>query len=251
MDEHRTGDEGVGGSGQDRDLGSSSAGRANIPMFDRGGPANEAGSTAEGGRPPSHRELEEGRLGDQSSEKRMEGIALNREDADKSETQRVLEETRDEIAKQAAPVVAEKMQEAISESSEQLAGTLGEQAKKTATAMRHDAQRMVEEKASEVRDRVEKRADETLDRAADRLGGAANRLHSTADRHLAGEGALRGTARRWTHEVADAGETAADYLRETDIEDLTSALERQVRERPLQTLLIAAAAGWLVGKIIR
>jgi ElaB/YqjD/DUF883 family membrane-anchored ribosome-binding protein len=244
MDEQRTGAGGAGHGGSDRDLGGSSAGRANTPRFDR----DTSGGT-EDGRPPSHREYDEGRLGQGGSSEQMEGIALNREG--KTETQRVLEETRDEVAKKAAPVVAEKMQEAIAETSEQLSGTLSEQAKKTAEAVRHDAERLVGEKAAQVRERVEGRVDEAMDRTANRLGDAANRLHETADRRLAGEGTVRSTARRWTHDVADAGESAAGFLRETDMHDLTQRLERRVREQPLQTLLMAAAAGWLVGKILR
>jgi ElaB/YqjD/DUF883 family membrane-anchored ribosome-binding protein len=166
------------------------------------------------------------------------------------ETQRALEETRDKVAREAAPVIAEKMQEAIAETTEQLSGTLGEQAKKTAEAVRHDAQRLVGDKVDQVRNRVEEGVDRSLDQAANRIGGAAQTLHETADRHLSG-GGVRGTAGRWAHQVADAGEGAAEYLRETDVNDLTQSLERQVRTNPLQTLALAAAAGWLVGKILR
>jgi ElaB/YqjD/DUF883 family membrane-anchored ribosome-binding protein len=232
MDERRT-EGGLGGGGSDRDR--SSAGSANTPTFDRGA----SGSGDQHGRPPSHREIQEGTLGGE----RMEGIAM-------PETQRALEETRDKVAREAAPVIAEKMQEAIAETSEQLSGTLGEQAKKTAEAVRHDAQRIVGERVEQVRDRVEEGIDRGIDQAADRLGGAAQSLHQTADRHLAG-GGVRGTAGRLAHGVADAGENAAEYLRNTEVNDLTQALERQVRENPLQTLLISAATGWLVGKILR
>jgi ElaB/YqjD/DUF883 family membrane-anchored ribosome-binding protein len=239
MDERRTEGGGVDDVGMNRDSERASAGRANMPRFDRDPSAGES-IGAQGGRPPSHRERDKGDLGGD----RMEGIAM-------PETQRALEEARDEVAREAAQVVAEKMQEAIAETTEQLSGTMGEQAKKTAEALRHDAQRLVGEKAGEVRDRVENRLDDGLDRAADRLQGAARSLHGAADRHLDGEGGARARAGRWAHEVADAGESAADYLRNTEMHELTTALERQVRERPLQTLAIAAAAGWLAGKILR
>jgi ElaB/YqjD/DUF883 family membrane-anchored ribosome-binding protein len=241
MDERRPEGGRPGKGGLQPDPERSSAGRANTPMFDRN--PSDSGQTlgAEGGRPPSHRELEQGKLGEGE---RMEGIAM-------PETQRALEETRDTVAREAAPIVAEKMQEALVETTEHLSDTLGDQAKKTADAVRHDVQRVASEKAAEVRDRVEKGVDRSLDRAADRLEGASRSLHETADRNLAGAGGVRGTAGRWAHEVADAGESAADYLRNTEVHEVTNSLERQVRERPLQTLLIAAAAGWLVGKILR
>ena len=39
--------------------------------------------------------------------------------------------------------------------------------------------------------------------------------------------------------------------REDEEDGLTGFLERQLRERPLPTLLAAVAAGWLVGKLLR
>jgi len=237
MDGRGTEKGGLGDSGMNRDPERTSAGPANTPLFDRDASAGERVGS-EGGRPPSHREADRGRL----SGDRMEGIAL-------PETQRVLEETRDKVAKEAAPVVAEKMQEAITETTERLGDTMGEQAKKTAEALRHDAGHAVEQKAGEVLNRVENSVDRGIDRAAEGLQTGARRLHETADR-IGGPG-VRGTASRVAHQAADLGEDAAGYLRETDFEDLRSSLEHQVRERPLQTLAIAAAAGWLVGKILR
>jgi ElaB/YqjD/DUF883 family membrane-anchored ribosome-binding protein len=239
MDEKRTDVGGLGDPTVNRDPERSSAGRANMPMFDRGA-TGEGRMDRESGRPPSHQEIKEGSLG---GGERMEGIAM-------PETQRALEETRDKVAREAAPVVAEKMQEAIVETAEHLSDTLGEQAKRTAEAVSHDAQRVIREKAGEVREGVENRLDGALDQTANRLQGAAGSLHQAAER-LEGQGGVRATAGRWAHEVADAGESAADYLRDTDMHELSTSLERQVRERPLQTLLVAAAAGWLVGKILR
>lgn len=43
----------------------------------------------------------------------------------------------------------------------------------------------------------------------------------------------------------------ADYLRDSDLADLKEGLERQVRERPLQSLLVGLAAGWLLGKVLK
>ena len=44
---------------------------------------------------------------------------------------------------------------------------------------------------------------------------------------------------------------AADYLRGSDADDLRRDVETRVREKPLQSVLVAVAAGWLVGKIVR
>ncbi|MDQ3557454.1 MAG: hypothetical protein M3409_11865, partial [Gemmatimonadota bacterium] len=51
--------------------------------------------------------------------------------------------------------------------------------------------------------------------------------------------------------AAGAMESTARYLRDNDVEALRQDLEGQVKENPLQTLLIGVAAGWIVGKILR
>ncbi|CAN5642603.1 hypothetical protein BH23GEM3_BH23GEM3_18500 [soil metagenome] len=243
MDEREPGGGGPDESDARREQGRTSAGAANTPSFGR----ESAGQGGTQGRPPSHQELQQGKLGGE----RMEGIAMNREDS-KTETRQVMEETRDKVATAAAPVVAEKMQEAISETADRLGETIDEQGKKTATAMRHDTQQMIGDKADEFREQAETRANRAIDQTADRLEGAARKLHETADRQMSGAaGGVRAKAGRWVHDVADTGESAASYLRDTDVADLRQGLQRQVREQPLQTLLIGVAAGWVLGKIIR
>jgi ElaB/YqjD/DUF883 family membrane-anchored ribosome-binding protein len=46
-------------------------------------------------------------------------------------------------------------------------------------------------------------------------------------------------------------EDVADYLRTSDFDRLRGDVETQVREKPLQSLFVAAAAGWMLGKIMR
>lgn len=97
---------------------------------------------------------------------------------------------------------------------------------------------------------AESRINETMSRAAEGLDSAARRLDELGDRY-AGESGVRATAGNMAHQVADAVETTARYLRDNDVRSLQQSLERQVRENPLQTLLIGVAAGWIVGKILR
>jgi ElaB/YqjD/DUF883 family membrane-anchored ribosome-binding protein len=113
-----------------------------------------------------------------------------------------------------------------------------------------DAARAAEEHAGDLLDRAGRRMDEASDSAADRLEGAANRIRDRA-REMEGEPGWRGTAGRYAERAAERGEDAAEYLREAGLDDMRAVVERQVRQRPLQTLLLAAAAGWLVGKILR
>lgn len=176
-----------------------------------------------------------------------------------SRTEREIERTRDLVAEAAAPVMAEKTQEAISETAHRLTeGPMGdrmkEQMKRTTNAMRADAADMLRARAGEAMGRMEGRANDFMDRAASRLENAARRMDEMADRQTAGaagRGGMQANAGKFAHGAADRMEEVAGYLRENDVRAVQRDLERQVRERPLQTLLIGVAAGWVAGKILR
>ena len=51
--------------------------------------------------------------------------------------------------------------------------------------------------------------------------------------------------------VAGGMDAAADWLRDADLDSLKTGLERQVKEHPGRTLLIAAGLGYLLGKAFR
>jgi hypothetical protein len=88
--------------------------------------------------------------------------------------------------------------------------------------------------AREFGDRLESRVNWTLEAAADRL-----------------ESAAAARAGGMAHSVAGVMESTAEFLRTNDVESLREELRRRMRERPLQTLLIGVAAGWVMGKILR
>jgi hypothetical protein len=86
---------------------------------------------------------------------------------------------------------------------------------------------------------------------AERIQLAAERLDEMAEEHLvdaSGPLARAGTA---AQEVAGRMEAVADYLYSSDVDTVRRGVERQVREKPLQSVLIAVAAGWIAGKILR
>lgn len=208
---------GYGGAGGGRPAdqpGTTPAGPANTPDFGEGGTRSAAGSTG------------------------------------KTETERELERTRDMVAQTAGPVVAEKMQEAVEETGHRMQGQMGDQMRRTATAMQHDAQNLAKEKVDETMHRAEDRANRVKDRAAEGLETAAHRLDDVANRQ-GGQGGAMGRAGDMAHRAADTMESTARYLRDNDVRALQSDLERMVKESPLQTLLVAVAAGWVLGKILR
>lgn len=170
-----------------------------------------------------------------------------------TETEREVERTRDVLAKSAAPVVAEHMQEAVEETASRVASDpqVKEQMKRTASAVQHDAQRMAKEKVGEVTGKVQERVNQKMNQAADTIDSAARRLDDLADRQTQGATGPRARAGEMAHTAADTMESVANYLRSNDVQGLRRDMERQVNERPLQTLLVAVAAGWLAGKILR
>lgn len=98
---------------------------------------------------------------------------------------------------------------------------------------------------------VQERANQAMDQAADKIGQAADRLNQFADQQGGGGSGMKGKAGEVSHRAADAMESTARYLRDNDVQRLQGDLEGMVRSNPLQTLLVGAAAGWIVGKILR
>lgn len=60
-----------------------------------------------------------------------------------------------------------------------------------------------------------------------------------------------GGAAHVTERVAGGMDAAANWLREADIDGLKQGIERQVKEHPARTLLIAAGVGYLLGRAFR
>ena len=95
------------------------------------------------------------------------------------------------------------------------------------------------------------RIEQGMREIAERIQIAAERLDELAEERLDGtEGPLAraGTA---AHDVASRMESVAEYLYTNDVDGVRRSVERQVRAKPLQTVLVAVAAGWLAGKILR
>lgn len=54
-----------------------------------------------------------------------------------------------------------------------------------------------------------------------------------------------------TDTLASGMQSSAEWLRDADIEKLKTGVEKQVKEHPARSLLIALGAGYLLGKAIR
>jgi hypothetical protein len=173
--------------------------------------------------------------------------------ASRSETERELERTRDLVAERAAPIMAEKAQEALTDVADRAMHDpeVKDQIRKTAAAAQHDAQRAAKERLGAIGLKAENRINEGMAGAAERIEEAASRLDRIADENLTGAEGARARAGEMAHSTADAMESVARYLRDNDARALREDLARQVRQRPIQTLLVGVAAGWVTGKILR
>ena len=121
--------------------------------------------------------------------------------------------------------------------------------------------------AGTARDRVADVAGSARERVGDAAGSARDRVGAVPGQLREGvAGGLESVANRISHLVdAEEGgrmagvaggfaggmESTARYVREGNVEELRRDFEGQVRRSPVQTLLAAALAGFVIGRILR
>ena len=107
----------------------------------------------------------------------------------------------------------------------------------------------VKEKVGTAKDKLADALESGAERLRERSQGSATLAGATA------EGSTTITSDSKVAHVSDrvAGgmDATADWLREADIDSLKSGIERQVKEHPSRTLLIAAGLGYLIGRAFR
>lgn len=116
-----------------------------------------------------------------------------------------------------------------------------------------------QEKLADVGSTVREKTAGAKDSLADMLESGADRL-----RQRMGTGQMAGATAdgsvsigsdnrvsQISGKLASGMDATADWLRDADLDNMRSAVERQVREHPGRTLLIAAGLGYLIGKAFR
>lgn len=101
-----------------------------------------------------------------------------------------------------------------------------------------------QEKAAEMGQMAQQKADAGMDAAAAGLGQAASMLRQQGEQQ---EGTIGTAAAR----AADTLESASGYLRDKDTSQLLDDIEAFVRERPVESVLIAAGIGFVLSKIVK
>jgi ElaB/YqjD/DUF883 family membrane-anchored ribosome-binding protein len=115
------------------------------------------------------------------------------------------------------------------------------------------------EKLADVGSGLRDKAGNVKEKLANALESGAERL-----RERSGSGTLVGATTAGTTPVQGDGRVAqlsdkvaggmqasADWLRDADIEGMKTGIERQVKEHPGRTLLIAAGLGYLIGRAFK
>ena len=118
-----------------------------------------------------------------------------------------------------------------------------------------------QDKLADVGSTVRDRAGNLKNSLADALDSGANRLRQRsggppselAGATTSGTVAVESDARmtKVSNKVATGMESTADWLRDADLNNLRTGIERQVKDHPGRTLLIAAGLGYLIGKAFR
>lgn len=105
-----------------------------------------------------------------------------------------------------------------------------------------DAARDAQHKAEAVASDVNVRADETMTTAGEKMEELAQTVRDKAP-----EGKLGDVAYTAANKLEEGGR----YLQEADLESIRSDLERVIRERPIESLLIGFGIGYLLARATR
>jgi ElaB/YqjD/DUF883 family membrane-anchored ribosome-binding protein len=110
------------------------------------------------------------------------------------------------------------------------------------------------EKAEQTAETLGERAVQLKSQLADKLETSASTIRKRSSDTAKIDDAIATTKEK----VADAGdrvasgmEKSAEWLRETNASSLKEGLERQVKQNPGRTLLIAGAIGYLLGRAFK
>jgi ElaB/YqjD/DUF883 family membrane-anchored ribosome-binding protein len=115
---------------------------------------------------------------------------------------------------------------------------------------------------------MKERAGQAADQAREKVGEAANTATHMVDERRGQASEVMDTAADQIRErgetlpggerttemaamAADKVESTSAYIRDHDVQDMMSDLETLVRQHPTQSLIAAAAAGFLVGRMLR
>ena len=142
------------------------------------------------------------------------------------------------------------------------AGTFGSTSAGTATqggsprGTTRDKLGQVKERASEIKATIADKLDAGAQRLQQRAGGSttvagATAAGATADGSTTAIATQQDAMAKASQKVASGMRNTADWLRNNDLDTLRQGVEKEVRTNPGRSLLVAAVAGYLLGKAFR
>ncbi|MEJ7837580.1 MAG: hypothetical protein WKF81_02130 [Thermomicrobiales bacterium] len=164
--------------------------------------------------------------------------ATNRPPLDDTESTIVSEWEKEQTGDRSSSSAKDKGQEAVSTAKDK-----GQEAVSTAKDKGQEAVSTAKDKASEVSGQAQDKADQGMTKAGDSIGQAADALRQRGE----GTSGAMGTA---ATTAADTLDSAGSYLREKDTDQVLKDLEDLIRRKPVESLLIAAGAGFVLSKIL-
>ncbi|HVX41442.1 MAG TPA: hypothetical protein VHB25_17890 [Gemmatimonadaceae bacterium] len=108
----------------------------------------------------------------------------------------------------------------------------------------------VRERAGNAKDSLAGALESGADRLRQRVGGQSGSLAgatSGGSTAIANDGRMAQVGGK----VASGMDATAQWLRDADLDGITSGIEQQVRDHPGRTLLMAVGVGYLLGKALR
>lgn len=105
----------------------------------------------------------------------------------------------------------------------------------------------VAEAAGSVRDR----AHDLTDSARETVGGAREAVSNRISGLFGSDDTAGGGGPGVTQRVRDGMSGTVRYVREANPQELRGDVESQIREKPLQTLVVAGIAGFVIGRLLR
>lgn len=113
-----------------------------------------------------------------------------------------------------------------------------------ASSKARDAIEQGKDEAEGMAKQAEAKADAGIQKSAEGLKKAADKARSASEDHSGTMGTIGAQA-------ADALDKGADYLEHGDTEQFINDLESLVRRHPVESLVVAAGAGFLLSKAMR
>ena len=126
-----------------------------------------------------------------------------------------------------------------------VAGRLTPEGVSPTTTSRTPAGKQVDSESGQTQKVMEK-ADAGRERAAEGMHTAAEQVREKAEQLPGGE-----RTGQVAQMAADKMDTAAGYMREHDVNEMMTDFQRIVRDHPRESLIAAAAVGFLVGRAMR